>query len=427
MAKDKKKKKKKKSLWQRIKGWFKKKINGVVKYVAYKWILPRKFKKYSKEPIDENLVVFADRLDRPLQDNFKDMYELCKQNGYKCVVLTGQSFGASVKKKSEKRKAKIKFHYDFIKLYATCKCLFLVDFFPLAYIVKPRKGTQVVQLWHACGVMKKIGYSALDKPWGMTPKEAKRYPTHNTYTLVCASSHRPQETFIDAFRCDPDIVKPLGVPRTDIYFNKEFVANARKRVLEMYPEIGDRKIILYAPTYRGNSIKKSHMEVTLDFNMINQELGDKYAFLVKFHPITKKKGWTETERIRSKTINVTDTLTPEEALCAADILISDYSTIYFEYMLLERPIISYIYDLDEYIKDRGLYFPYDQLAPGPYVFDTEELIEAVKAQEEHFDIERLRKYKHEFMADCDGHSTERIFNYVFHPEDRQPNVAKEEE
>ncbi len=82
-------------------------------------------------------------------------------------------------------------------------------------------------------------------------------------------------------------------------------------------------------------------------------------------------------------------------------------------MLLERPIISYVYDIDQYISDRGIVDPYDELTPGPYVFTQEDLVEKLATVDEWFDLERTRYYRNEFMSACDGHSTERIFNYVF--------------
>ena len=71
------------------------------------------------------------------------------------------------------------------------------------------------------------------------------------------------------------------------------------------------------------------------------------------------------------------------------------------------------FDIDKYISDRGLFYPYDQLAPGPYVFNQNELLEKLLTVDQWFDVERVREYKKEFMSACDGHSTERIFHYVF--------------
>jgi len=408
------KKKSKVSLFERIRKKLRKRLKEIGKFIGYKWILPIYYRHYTKKPLDEKKVVFADFRDREMPDNFLSLYELCKKAGYTCIVLSGKPFGKNVPKWI-RRKEKIKFHFAFIRLYAQCRAVFLVEYFPLAYIVNPRVGTDVVQLWHGCGVMKKIGYSAQGKKWGASEKEKKRYPMHTTYTIASASSYRAKEAFEDAFRCDPQIIQPLGVPRTDIYYDETFRAEAKIRVHQMFPEIGNRKIILYAPTFRGRSISKSYIDCKLDYHALNEALSKEYVFLIKFHPMMAKGGLTDSVRINNFgfVLDATHKLGAEEALCVADILVTDYSSIMFEYLLLERPIISFIYDIDEYVKDRGLYAPYEQLAPGPYVFDSEELLEKLESVNDWFDIERIRRYRKEFMSACDGHSTERIFQTVF--------------
>lgn len=395
-------------------------LKKTVKYVGYKWLLPAVYRWHSRKPINDRLVVFADLRDRDMPDNFLSLYELCERDGYQCEVLSGRSFSNKLPN-WQRRKAKLRFHFQFIKLYAQCRTLFLVEHFPLSDIAKPRPGTQVVQLWHGCGLMKRMGYAVTSKAWGagaMSEREKKRYPMHTAYTLASISSAGEREIagYCEAFHSSPQIVKPLGVPRTDIYFDDGFRKRAEEKVRLLFPEIGGRKIILYAPTFRGKSIAKSYIKYDLNFKRLKECLSDRYALITKFHPLMAKSGLPESGRLQGRgfVFDGTELLTPEEALCAADILVTDYSSIIFEYYLLERPVISYIYDIDKYDEDRGLFFPYDQLAPGPYVFDQEELTEKLLTVEEWFDVERVRALKNRFMSACDGHSTQRIYDYVFH-------------
>lgn len=393
-----------------------KRIKGILKWVGYKWILPLVYKWYARKPVDEKLVVFADHRDRDMPDNFRGMYEMCRENGFRCELFSGKPFAASVRP-WKRRMEKIKFHFRFISLYAQCRALFLNEWFPPAYIAQPRKGTDVVQLWHGCGAMKMFGYSTVEKAWGGSVK--KLYPIHNTYTLACVSGPKAVPAFEHGFNCKPGIVKALGCPRTDIYFDENAKADIRKKVYSMYPEIGERKIVLYAPTFRGNSIAKAHTDINLQFQKILSELSDQYVFFVKLHPQTAKSdGISESDRTscEGSLFDVSNELGPEEALCAADILITDYSSIIFEFFLLERPVISYIYDLDDYVRDRGFYYPYEELAPGPYVFTQEELIEKLKTVQDWFDVKAIQKRKEDFMSACDGHSTERIYRYLFETE-----------
>lgn len=406
--------KKKTSLMKRTRNRVKKYAKSVVKYIGFKWMLPLVYKWYARKPIDEKLVVFADLRDREMPDNFLGLYEMCRRNGFRCEVFSGRPYGKMVPIWT-RRKEKLKFCFRFMKLFAQCRALFLVEHFPLAYIVTPRVGTDVVQLWHACGLMKRMGYAVTSKSWGASARDLRRYPMHTSYTLVSSTSPRVAEGYQEAFRCDIKLIKTLGSPRTDIYFNEAFKQNAREKVRDMIPNIGDRKIVLYAPTFRGKSIAKSYIKSKLNYSGLKNALAEKFVFLTKFHPLMASGGFQESDRLQGRdfAFDVSKTLTPEEALCAADILITDYSSILFEYLLLERPIISYIYDIDNYIRDRGLFSPYDQLAPGPYVFTQEEIIEKLQTVSEWFDIEKIRRYKKEFMSACDGHSTERIFRSVF--------------
>lgn len=399
---------------KKFKNTIRKHAKKIVKYIGYKLVLPLVYKWYARKPIDEKLVVFADHRDRDMPDNFLGLYSMCQKNGFQCEVLSGRPFGNKVPK-WRRRKEKLKFQFWFIKLFAQCQTLFLVEYFPLAYIVTPRTGTAVVQLWHGCGLMKRMGYAVTSNSWGISARELKRYPMHTSYTLVCASSSRVCKGYEEAFCCGIDLIKPLGSPRTDIYFNEKFRQSAREKVRAMIPDIGDREIILYAPTFRGKSISKSYIKSELNYTALKEALSDKYVFLTKFHPLIASTGFQESNRLQGLgfAYDVSKKLTPEESLCAADILITDYSSIIFEFLLLERPVISYIYDIDDYIEDRGLFSPYEQLAPGPYVFTQEELIKKLRTVSEWFDIKKTRQYKEEFMSACDGHSTERIYRYVF--------------
>ena len=411
MAKEKKVKLSKR-LIKKIKGYAKK----FIKYVGYKWILPLAYHCYCHKPQDDRLVVFVDHRRLEMPDNFQNLFDMCTAEGYRCTVLTGAPFADQIPK-WERRKAKLLFHFQFMELLAKSKVVFLDDWFPLVDIVKPRQGTQIVQLWHGCGIFKKWGYAVTSKGWGKSKKEQRLYPDYLYQTLSTVSSFSPKviEGYREAFNCDIDIIKPLGCPRTDIYFDESFKRHSIEKSHLLFPQAKGKKIILYAPTFRGKSIKSANIKYDINFQVLKDRLADNYVLITKFHPLMAKKGLTEAGRLQGYdfVFDATTLLSAEEAICAADILITDYSSIMFEFMLMERPIISFIFDIDKYISDRGLFYPYDQLAPGPYVFNQNELLEKLLTVDQWFDVERVREYKKEFMSACDGHSTERIFHYVF--------------
>ena len=197
----------------------------------------------------------------------------------------------------------------------------------------------------------------------------------------------------------------------DIYFNPDFVSSAREEMLKKFPQIGDRKIILYAPTFRGNSILKSYMDLKLDIERMNAELSDDFVLLYKLHPQTAKRfslGAEEREKYENFVFDISKDVRIDLAMCAADMLISDYSSVIFEYSLLSRPMIFFAYDLEEYDRDRSFYNKYEDFVPGPIVRDTEGIISAVRQAQSGFDSAEIENFRNYFMDACDGHSTARI-------------------
>lgn len=375
---------------------------------------PGIYRRHARRPIDERLVLFADEQVTSMPDNFAPLYQRCAANGFRCKLMLQPNYVTA--KCSWLRAIQLhRYRVRFLKRWARCKVLFLEDYFSLAYMTTVRPETQVVQLWHGCGAFKVFGYAAASKSWGMPAQEMARSPIHTNYSLACVPGPQAVSAFTSAFHAPEGVVQAIGVPRTDIYYDEDFKCAARDKVLEKFPGIGKRKIILYTPTFRGDSRYTSYFNLNMDLKVIGDALGEQYAFVLKLYPLTHKTGFTPAmaKAYEGFVFDATYALTSEEALCAADILITDYSSIFFEYLLLERPVISYIYDINKYISNRGFFYPYEETAPGPYVYTQAELIEKLRTVDEWFDVERIRRVRQDFMSACDGHSTQRIYDHVF--------------
>ena len=111
-------------------------------------------------------------------------------------------------------------------------------------------------------------------------------------------------------------------------------------------------------------------------------------------------------------LDMTDRLSIEELLTAADVCITDYSSLVFEYSLFERPILFFTYDMQEYLDERGFYYPIREMMPGPVCSTTQELTEVLKTPDAEFDLVRVREFKYRFMSGCDGHATARILQLM---------------
>ena len=393
-------------VWSRFIAWLTpRRINFL-----YHKLWPHYFRKYSRKPIDEKKAVLAySHIYKEMPDNLRCIKAALEEQGYTCVVIDRAENGVIYKNPLLNELAKCFYGKKFFREYATAKALFLTDYFFPAYACKPREGQSVVQLWHGCGAFKKWGYSTAEKKWGASKKNLDLYPIHNTYTHVCVSSPKVSFAYVEAFGCSEKSVIPLGAPRTDVYFDKGFVAGCRKQILDKFPEIGGRKIILYAPTFRGDSIDKSYIKNMMDIEEMSRRLGDGYVLLIKQHPLT-----ADAFRIRNDgfAFDISKDVAIETALCAADLVITDYSSLIFEYALLERPMIFFAYDLAEYEDARSFYFGYEGFVPGEIVNSTEEIIGEIRRLETDFDVERIRRFRQDYMCACDGKSTERIIKTV---------------
>lgn len=112
------------------------------------------------------------------------------------------------------------------------------------------------------------------------------------------------------------------------------------------PQAADRKVLLYAPTFRGN-VSKAEAPDALDIAAMARELGEEYILLIKHHPVVKNRPQIP-EEAKNFAFDVTESLEIEALLCSCDLCISDYSSLIFEYSLFERPLIFFAYDLENY-------------------------------------------------------------------------------
>lgn len=227
------------------------------------------------------------------------------------------------------------------------------------YIVSryKQKRNKVLQIWHATGAVKKFG-NAIPRAY-----EVKNYD----YILTCSDFWK--EIYQEAFGADEKSIVVTGLPRIDEIL-KPIEPAEREKFHAQLPESSGKKIILYATTFRGD-IYKGIKAPAFDFQYLEKALGEEYIILVKEHPLLEK------ERIRfSDSIIDASTYDISDLMRISDILISDYSSIIFEYALLNKPIIKYAYDEVAYGLDRGYAVQYDEI-PGKKCNEMEEVINAI--------------------------------------------------
>ena len=192
----------------------------------------------------------------------------------------------------------------------------------------------------------------------------------------------------------------------------DYISAARERLYQVFPAARGKKVILFAPTFRGG-VSFAETAVAFDPAKLAAALSDEYVIVIKHHPLIRSLPKIDPKLEGSFACDVTKSMTIEDLLCVSDICISDYSSVIFEYSLFERPMLFFAYDLEEYFDWRGFYYDYETLAPGPVCRTHEELIQSILGLDQDFDRGRVREFKNRFMSACDGHSTDRILEEVF--------------
>ena len=291
---------------------------------------------------------------------------------------------------------------------------FVVDdyFFPM-YVIRPRPGTIRVQVWHAAGAFKQFGYSVLDRAFGVDEQFVRRVAIHSNYTLAVVSSMSVAPHYAEAFRQPLSIfASRYGIPRTDLFADPVRRDRALARIRNGYGLPDGRRIVLYAPTFRGDTVTRARYDDLLDLDVLHEVLGDDHVVLLRLHPFVRRALVVPPE-LAGFAIDVSDDPDINELMLVADVLVTDYSSAIYEYALLGRPIAFLAPDDDAYRAERGFYLEFPRDVPGPVFARTRDLALAIRADA--FDLDRVRAFAAASFDVVDGHATQRLVDEVLLP------------
>lgn len=261
-------------------------------------------------------------------------------------------------------------------------------------------GHHVIQLWHACGAFKKFGQDGTN----LLPAADRLYHCH--YDMVSVSSEGIRSIYAHAFGIPEEKVKALGVPRTDVFFDSLYREEVRSSVYSALPQLLGKRVILYAPTFRDKPFPRNHFVPNLDFKRLSNSMPDNTILVLRPHPVMTDP------IIDSSYDNILEVrdISTQDLMFVSDLLVTDYSSVIFEYSLLDKPMLFFCYDFDEY--NRDFYLNYKTDLPGKLVKSQEDLFEALNDKSTFEGISSLSVLRNKYMGACDGHSTERIANYI---------------
>ena len=361
------------------------KIKQYLKMILQNLVLPfvYNFWSFMYRNKEKNLIIFADAHHCQLPFSMEYIHEVLEKKGH-CIidVLYNTSQISQIKATWISIK--------FMKLYAKAKYIFICDnFLPVSSCKKSAK-TKVIQLWHCCGIFKKMGYD--------TSEDIPAYykgVVYKNYDLVTVSSPICVEPISKAMRLPKEVVQPIGVSRTDTYFDNTWHENCKKYFYDKYPNAKGKKVILWAPTFRGNATDPKLIGMDA-IKSVEAKLGDEYYFIYKIHPhIDDRYHFSNCE------------IQTEYLFPVVDLLITDYSTVLIEFLFFEKPFVLFAPDLNEYEQKRGFYVDYNTLSPYIAV-DEVDLVNDIHAALKDFPLDWIISLRSFHALSCDGHSTERI-------------------
>ena len=344
---------------------------------------------------NDNKVLFLSRQDDKKSIDFELMEKDIKMRypNVKLVIL--------IKTLSKKNAFFYYFHiYHQMYHLATSKvCLTDTYIIPIS-ILKHKKSLKIIQLCHGIGNVKKFGYQVIKKGSNKNKKLRTLMNMHANYDYLISTSKETSKFYSEAFNIPMDRIMPIGNPKID-YILK--IGNRKKDILNNYPQLKDKPVVLYVSTFRkynSNYLKK----------FVDGALFDDFNIIVNIHPVAYKyhpdidKFLTDDRILRCPEYNT------QELLSVADIVITDYSSFMFESAILEIPTYLFVPDYDKYVSVNGLNIDLFSELPNYVYKNSNNLWAAIKKGD--YDYKVLRRFKKKYVYNCNGKATRTLVDFI---------------
>ncbi|MCO7203477.1 CDP-glycerol glycerophosphotransferase family protein [Microbacterium sp. CnD16-F] len=292
-----------------------------------------------------------------------------------------------------------------IYLLATSEIVLLDDYFGILKSLRMDPRTKVIQLWHAGSGFKSVGYSRfgnLGSP--------KLWHPHRQYTFAITGSEHLRHVYAEAFGIEEAAVIPTGLPRVDWFLDTTLRDRFLTTFATEYPQIAGKKVVLFAPTFRGRSIYTAFYDYSqIDFDALYEVCGDDTVVLFRMHHFVKNPIEIP-EQYQDRFFDFTHYPDGLNLLHATDVLITDYSSIIYEFSLLDRPMLFFAPDKVNYAATRGFHRDYDETAPGRVADTFDDVIDALRTGE--FEQEKVAEFRRLNFDRVDTGAADRVIDWL---------------
>lgn len=267
--------------------------------------------------------------------------------------------------------------------------------------------THVVQLWHANGAIKTFGWEELTTSQRSAADKRRFQKVYDQFDEYLVGSKKMAQVFAQSYHVPQTRMNVIGYPRTDELFDKNWQMQVSRNIKQKYPDIVGKEIILYTPTYREDKTGKPTMNLPEDFKRFVNQLSDNQRLIIELHPHVKAAEKQLKQQLNSDKVIWIDDFSTNDLLLVADRLITDYSSVIFDYSLLPnaKQILFYCYDYDQYAQQVGIQADFKSWIPGKMVMTTAELINEIHQP---LAVTDFTQFNQLWNTANDGHATERV-------------------
>lgn len=368
-----------------------------------------------EESVDSNTIVFESFGGKNYSDSPKYIYEYMQKNYPKLnyIWVFNNPDKNVIIGNAEKVKKGSKEYYD-----AYSKAKFWVSNARLPLYLNKKENQIYIQTWHGTPLKRLANDMKVVRMPGTTTANYKKnfYAETSRWDYLVSPNRYSTNIFKTAFWMDEERTWEIGYPRNDILVNRsndqEYI-NQIKKDLNL-PE--DKKVIMYAPTWRDDEfVKKGQYLFDLKINLENlqKELGENYVILLRMHYLIANA--LDLNGYEDFAIDVSNYSDISELYLISDALITDYSSVMFDFGILKRPQYFFAYDIEKYDKGlRGFYMDYMNDLPGEIITDEFKLAEELKNIDEHKEKykDKIEKFYEKFCSLEKGQSSKFIGDFI---------------
>lgn len=283
--------------------------------------------------------------------------------------------------------------------------LLIDDYFALLQFLDIDPDTRIIQVWHAGVGFKSVGYSRFGKFGSPAITNA-----HRKYTYAITGSTKLKHVYSEVFGIEEDAVIPTGLPRIDTFLDPDWQAEARERVYGEFPQLRGKRVILFAPTFRGRGVNDARYDYDhLDMDALYELCGEDTVVAFRMHHFVHDPVPIAPEQA-DRFVDVGAFRDGNALLLVSDVMVTDYSSIIYEFSLLRRPMVFYAYDKTVYSATRGFHHDYDESAPGKVVESFDELLAALR--DEDFELEKTDAFREDNFDYFDTHASDRVIDWL---------------